>query len=62
MFEKLEKRIMELEIEKEKLSASMATEAVYSDVDKLRDTQFRLAEVEAELESSNEEWVNWETA
>ena len=40
----------------------MATEAVYSDSDKLRDTQFRLAEVEAELESSNEEWLNWETA
>ncbi|MFT5732465.1 MAG: ATP-binding cassette subfamily F protein 3 [Planctomycetota bacterium] len=62
MFEKLEKRIMGLEVEKEKLTASMATEAVYSDSGKVRDTQFRLAEVESELESSNEEWLNWETA
>ena len=62
MFEKLEKRIMELEGEKEALNASLATEAVYSDPTQLRETQFRLAEVEAELETSNEEWLNWESA
>ncbi|MEM9802848.1 MAG: ATP-binding cassette domain-containing protein [Planctomycetota bacterium] len=62
MFEKLEKKIIELEGELETLSASMATEDVYGDPDKLRETQFRIAEVEAELESSNEEWSNWETA
>ena len=62
MFEKLEKKIMELEAELETLQAAMATEEVYSDPDKLRDTQFRIAEVESELEISNEEWMNWETA
>ena len=62
MFEKLEKKIMELEQELETLNASMASEEVYTNADKLRDTQFRIAEVEADLESSNEEWLNWETA
>ena len=62
MFEKLEKRIMELEGEKETLNASLATEAVYNDPAQLRETQIRLAEVEAELETCNEEWLNWETA
>ena len=62
MFEKLEKKIMKLEQELETLNASMASEEVYTNADKLRDTQFRIAEVEADLESSNEEWLNWETA
>jgi hypothetical protein len=62
MFEKLEKKIMELEAELETLNAAMATEEVYSAPDRLRDTQFRIAEVESELERSNEEWMNWETA
>ena len=62
MFEKLEKRIVALEEELEKLNAAMAREEVYSDADRLRETQFRIAEVEAELETSNDEWLNWETA
>ncbi|MEM1449729.1 MAG: ABC-F family ATP-binding cassette domain-containing protein [Planctomycetota bacterium] len=62
MFEKLEKKIMKLEAELAELNAAMATEDVYSNPDKLRDTQFRIAEVESELETSNEEWMNWETA
>ncbi|MDG1986006.1 MAG: ATP-binding cassette domain-containing protein, partial [Planctomycetota bacterium] len=62
MFEKLEKRIMELEQELEALNASMASEEVYANPDKLREAQFRIAEVEADLEASNEEWLNWETA
>ena len=62
MFEKLEKRIMELEGELAKLHEAMTTEDVYSNPDKLKDTQFRIAEVEAELETSNEEWMNWESA
>ncbi|MEL6429421.1 MAG: ABC-F family ATP-binding cassette domain-containing protein [Planctomycetota bacterium] len=62
MFEKLEKRIVALEEELEKLNAAMASEEVYSDAEKLRETQYRIAEVEAELETSNDEWLNWETA
>ncbi len=62
MFEKLEKRIMELESELEELNAALATEDVYSDAGRLKETQFRIAEVEAELEISNEEWASWETA
>ncbi|MEC8493990.1 MAG: hypothetical protein VXZ39_03655, partial [Planctomycetota bacterium] len=62
MFEKLEKRIMELESELEELNSALATEEVYSDSERLKETQFRIAEVEAELEISNEEWASWETA
>jgi len=53
---------MELEQELETLNASMASEEVYTNPDRLRDTQYRIVEVEANLESSNEEWLNWETA
>ena len=28
--------------------------------EKLRDAQFRIAELERELEVANEEWANWE--
>ena len=53
---------MKLESEKEGLNASLATEEVYSNAELLRETQYRLAEVEAELETCNDEWLNWETA
>jgi len=62
MFDKLEKKIMKLEKELETLHASVATEEVYGDSNKLRETQFRIAEVENDLESANDEWMNWETA
>lgn len=62
MFEKLEKRIMKLEEELAALHASVASEEVYSNNDKLKETQIRIAEVEHELEQANEEWMNWETA
>ena len=62
MFEKLEKRIMQLEGELAELHGAMTEENVYSNPTKLKDTQIRIAEVEAELESSNDEWMNWETA
>ena len=57
---KLEERIIELEEALETLHADVATEAVYRDADKLRDTQFRIAEVEHELAQANEEWENWD--
>ena len=59
-FDKLEKLIMALEGELEQLNAAMATEEVYGNPDKLRDTQFRLAEVEAQLEKANEDWASWD--
>lgn len=61
MFEKLEKRIMTLETELAALHAAMTTEEVYSDPNKLRDTQYQTVEVEAKLEQANEEWMNWES-
>ncbi len=59
-FEKLEARIIALEEELEGLNASLATAEVYTDSAKLRDVQYRIAEVERELEVANEEWANWE--
>ncbi len=58
-FEKLEKRIMQLEEQLKKLHAACAEEAVYSDPEQLRDTQYRAAELERELEIANAEWANW---
>ncbi|MCP3914484.1 MAG: ABC-F family ATP-binding cassette domain-containing protein [bacterium] len=60
MFEKLEKRIMKLEGKLESLHAACATEDVFRDADKLRDKQYQIAEVEAELEEANETWANWD--
>ena len=58
-FERLEKAIMALETEREELLARMGEEATYKDADKLADCQYRLAEVERDLEQKNEEWANW---
>jgi ATP-binding cassette subfamily F protein 3 len=58
-FEQLERRIIELEEQVARLNAALAEEDVYSDPDKLRATQFRIAELERELENANEEWANW---
>ena len=51
---------MELEERLGELNAAMASEEIYSNPDKLMDTQFQAAEVERELEIANEEWANWE--
>ena len=58
-FEKLERAIIALEEEKERLSEAMTTEAVYRDAEALREHQYRLAEIERDLEQKNEEWANW---
>jgi ATP-binding cassette subfamily F protein 3 len=60
LFEKLEKKIMELEEEMKALAAATATEEVYRDPKKLRDTQMRMAEIERDLAHANEEWANWQ--
>jgi ATP-binding cassette subfamily F protein 3 len=59
LFEKLEARIMALEEEKKSLEAASATEEVYRDAKRLRDTQVRLSEIERDLGVANEEWANW---
>jgi ATP-binding cassette subfamily F protein 3 len=58
-FERLEKRIIALEEELEVLNAACATEETYSNSEKLRETQIRIAEVSQELELANEDWENW---
>ena len=56
---RLEESIIALEEEKETLMGALATEAVYKDPDKTRDAQFRLAELEVELEEKNAQWEEW---
>jgi ATP-binding cassette subfamily F protein 3 len=58
-FERLEKRIITLEAELEALGAACASENTYSNSDKLREAQIRIAEVSQELELANEDWENW---
>ena len=60
MFNQLEKRIIKLEGKLSTLQGSCANADVYSNVDKLRETQFQIAEIERELEAANDEWANWE--
>ena len=59
-FEKLEKRIIRLEHELSELHTACAEKETYSNPEKLRDSQFRIAELERELEMANEEWASWE--
>jgi ATP-binding cassette subfamily F protein 3 len=58
-FKKLEERIIKLEETLTKLNDSMTDEKVYSDANAMTDVQYRIAEVERELEEANEEWMNW---
>ncbi len=56
---KLEAEIIKLEESREKLMAQMTSEETYRDADKLRGVQYRLAEVERDLDDRNEQWANW---
>lgn len=58
-FDKLEKLIIKLEGQLEKLHAECAKEQVYKDASLLRDTQYEIAEVEDQLARANQEWENW---
>ena len=60
MFDKLEKRIITLEKELGELKDSMASEDVYRDPERLKESQFRAAEVENELQLANQEWEQWD--
>ncbi len=55
----LEERIMSLESEIARLHAALADEAIYREPDRLRDTQFQLAEVERDLDAANSEWEQY---
>jgi len=54
--ERLEKVIIALEEERGTLTESLAREAIYRDPNAAREIQFRLAEIERELEEKNMEW------
>lgn len=58
-FKKLEERIMALEEKLETLNGLLVKEEIYRDADKMRETQFEIAEVEDELSQANEEWESW---
>ena len=58
-FKKLEEAIIKLEEEREKVMAALADEKVYRDPGKMRDAQYRLAEIERDLEEKNAEWEAW---
>lgn len=58
-FEKLEKKIIDLEAELKSLQESLLTEDVWRDSKKLKDAQMRTAEVERDLAEANHEWENW---
>ncbi len=59
MFEKLEKRIMELEENLKQVRAKMALEVNYTDHEKLRDLQHDEAHLDADLTEALEKWENW---
>jgi ATP-binding cassette subfamily F protein 3 len=59
LFEKLEARIIALEEELKSLQEASATERVYRDSERLRETQVRISELERDLALANQEWMNW---
>ena len=58
---KLEARIIEIEGELEKLRESLGSEEVYRDQTAAREVQFKISELERELEEANAEWEQWAT-
>ena len=50
---------MKLEGELDELRESLGKEEVYRDQDTAREVQYRIAELERELEEANEEWEQW---
>ena len=59
LFKKLEASIIALEEERETLQGELAGEDVYKDPDAMRERQYRLAEIERDLEDKNREWEEW---
>jgi ATP-binding cassette subfamily F protein 3 len=58
-FEQLEREIIALEEERTRLTAEMTEERVFRDAAALQERQFRLAEIERDLEEKNTLWENW---
>jgi ATP-binding cassette subfamily F protein 3 len=58
-FAKLEERIIALEEELKQLQSSMTDAEVYMNPGRMREVQFRAAEVERELAEANDQWANW---
>ena len=59
-FEKLEQKIMALEAELKTLNDSLLSEDVYKSAAKSREVQTRIAELQRDLDESNEQWMNWQ--
>jgi len=57
--EKIEKAIIALEGERDKIMASLTREEVYKNPDSMKEAQFRLAEVERDLDKKNQEWESF---
>jgi len=57
--EKLEKAIIALEGEREAIMESLTREEVYRNSEAMREAQFRLAEVERDLDQKNQEWESF---
>jgi ATP-binding cassette subfamily F protein 3 len=58
-FEQLEREIIALEDERTRLGAEMLEERVYRDASAVQERQYRLAEIERDLEEKNTLWENW---
>jgi len=58
-FKQLEDRIMSLEEQISGVNASLTQEEIYTDAGKMRDAQFKIAELEKQLENANNEWEAW---
>ena len=59
LLKKIEEAIIALEEERETLLGELGTEAVYRNPEALKERQFRLAEVERDLDEKNLEWEKW---
>jgi ATP-binding cassette, subfamily F, member 3 len=59
LFKKLESEIIALEADRERLLAELESEEVWRDPERLKEHQFRLAELERDLEEKNTTWENW---
>jgi hypothetical protein len=60
LFEKLESRIMALEAELKTVQESTTSEEVYRNVEKLKEAQIRMSEIERDLASAYHEWETWQ--
>ncbi|MGC6486545.1 MAG: ABC transporter C-terminal domain-containing protein, partial [Planctomycetota bacterium] len=60
LFERLERRIMEIEGEVEAVQAAMLAPENYASAQKMKDLQADEARLKAELADAYEQWENWQ--